>query len=356
MEEIRVGIVGTGGIAAVHADALASIPGVRVAAVMSRREANANMFAEWKGVPQSFTDLGKFLAADLDVVSVCYPNSLHCETAIAAARSGRHVIVEKPLAMSLGEADAMIHACRDAGKLLFYAEELPFIPKFRRVKELVDEGAIGEVYMVRQSEKHGGPGNEWFYQRETAGGGALMDMGCHGIELIRFILGGRDVTGVAAQMDTFVHTDCALEDHALVTMRFTGGAIGVSESSWALKGGMESVLEVYGTKGVIRADLFEGAGVKEFSEEGYGMMADSVKGWSHAIYDIVREHGYIGEMEHFIGCVRSGETPIEGGAEGRKVLEIMLAAYASAKAGRTIALPFEPANVKAPVDLWKPPV
>ena len=356
MDEVRLGIAGTGSIADTQTRALARVPGVGLAAVLSRSRTNAEAFAQWKGIPEHFDDLEEFLKVDMDAVSVCFPNSRHYEVATAAAKAGLHVIVEKPLAMSLAQADGMIAACQKAGKVLCYAEELCFVPKYARVKELVEEGALGEVYMVRQTEKHAGPYSEWFFKRETAGGGALMDMGCHGIEAIRWIKGKAEVVEVSAQLDTFVQGEKTdLEDHAVVTMRFEDGSLGISESSWALQGGMESILEVYGTKGVVKADLCRGSGISIYSDVGYGMIPDLAKGWTVPDYNHDIEQGYVGEMEHFIDCIRNGKPPSEGAGDGKKVLEIMLAAYQSASTGRSVPLPFQPGDAEAPVDLWKKP-
>ena len=353
MDTVRLALAGSGSIARTHADALRQVPGARFEIVYSRSLANAELFAQWKGVPAATDDLERLVASDVDAVLVCLPNCLHAEVGIAALRAGKHAIVEKPLAMSLEEADALAEAEAAGGKRVFYAEELPFVPKFVRVKELIDEGALGRVYMVRQVEKHAGPHSPWFFRRQDAGGGALMDMGCHGIELIRWVLGGATPADVFARIDRFVHADCDLDDHAIVDMRFPDGTLGISESSWTLQGGMDSVLEVYGTKGTAVADLCKGTGLRVFSGEGYGMMPDEAKGWTTPIFDHDRQHGYVAQLAHIVDCIRSGGSPFEGSSQGRTVLSILLAAYESARTGRAVAMPFEPRGVAAPIDLWK---
>ena len=113
------------------------------------------------------------------MVDICLPNYLHHEACLKAAAAGKHVIIEKPLAVSLEQADEMIEACSSRGLKLMYAEELCFAPKYERVRQMVQAGAVGDVYMLKQSEKHNGPHSPWFYKKETAGGGVMMDMGCH---------------------------------------------------------------------------------------------------------------------------------------------------------------------------------
>ena len=353
MEPIRIGMAGSGSIARTHADALTQIPDATITAVFSRSAANAKLFAEWKGADRYTDDWTAVADADdVDLVCVCLPNGLHAEVTLAALAAGKHAVVEKPLCLTIEQAEALAAAEAASTGRLFYAEELPFVPKFREARALIDQGAVGDVYFVRQTEKHAGPYSPWFFDRAQAGGGALADMGCHGIELIRWVLGDKQPERVSAEIDTYIH-ETELDDHALVTMRFPGGAIGVSESSWCLQGGMESMLEIHGTKGTIRIDLGTGSGVDVYSEDGYGMIPDKTRGWRSAVYSHDREWGYVGEWEHFLSCIRTGEASEEGTAQGRAVLEILLAAYESARTGRSVDLPFAPAGVEAPIDLWK---
>ena len=172
MRDIAVGIIGSGFVAEIHAESLRRVPSARVMAVASPTEGKAAAFARKHGIPQSFTDYRAMLErTDVDVVLLCLPNDLHCAAAEAAAAAGKHVICEKPLCVTLEEADRMIGACRSAGVKLMYAEELCFTPKYVRAKELVDDGALGEVYLVKQSEKHDGPHSPWFWDVSRSGGG-----------------------------------------------------------------------------------------------------------------------------------------------------------------------------------------
>ena len=140
--------------------------------------------------PHVYADY-KELARDPDVeaVTITAPNALHCEMTIAMAQGGKHVICEKPLCVTPAEADAMIEACRANGVLLLYAEELFFTPKYRKAKEMADSGAFGKVHLIKQSEKHFGPHAEWFWDVKRAGGGALLDLGSHGIGFAWWFLG-----------------------------------------------------------------------------------------------------------------------------------------------------------------------
>ena len=135
---------------------------------------------------------------EVDLVVLGLPNDLHCEATCLAAEAGKHVVVEKPMALSLAECDRMIAACERAGVMLGYAEELCFAPKYVRLKQLVDEGALGKVHLVKQSEKHDGPHAGWFYDTRRSGGGVTFDMGCHAIEFFRWMLGDASTGGQGA--------------------------------------------------------------------------------------------------------------------------------------------------------------
>jgi predicted dehydrogenase len=238
-----------------------------------------------------------------------------------------------------------------------YAEELCFAPKYERVRQLVREGAVGSIYYLRQCEKHSGPHSDWFYDLEQSGGGALMDMGCHGFAWCRWMLGaGTKVLSVYAQMQTgLLHrarTRC--EEHSISLLEFDGGAIGVVENSWAKLGGMEDRVEVCGTGGVVYADLFMGNSALTYSQNGYGYAmekAGSTQGWTFTNFEEAFNQGYPQELKHFIACVRDDTPPLTSGEDGRVVLEMVNAAYYSARIGRKVPLPFRP-TVSRPIDLW----
>ncbi len=251
----KVAIVGAGFIGEIHLEAYQRfVPDAEVVAVCSRTTAKAEALVRRHGVPASFSDFDHLLSScACDIVDVCVPNDLHLPVTLAAAAAGKHVICEKPLARTLEEADAMIEACRRAGVKLMYAEELCFAPKYERVPQLVNEGALGRVIQLRQSEKHSGPHSDWFYDVERAGGGVLMDMGCHAFAWFRWMLGGNpSVESVFATMSTQMHGQRTRgEDNVVAIVEFDGGAIGVAEDSWAKPGGMDDRIEVYGTRGVL---------------------------------------------------------------------------------------------------------
>jgi predicted dehydrogenase len=360
MHEIGVGIIGSGFVAEIHVEAFRHVPNARIVAVASPTEGKAADFARRHGIPHAFTDYRRMLElADVHVVDLALPNDFHCQATEAAASAGKHVICEKPLATTLLEADRMIAACRNAGVHLMYAEELCFTPKYVRAKKLVDEGALGELFLLKQSEKHDGPHAPWFWDVSRSGGGVTLDMGCHAIEFFRWLLNKRPITSVYAQMGTYLHRDKTEgDDNSVVLVEIEGGCVGMAEESWAKPGGMDDRAEIYGTKGVTYADLLHGNALETYSQVGYGYAvekAGATTGWSFTMFEEVWNYGFPQEMQHFIDCVQHGRQPIETGEDGRATLEAIYAAYESARTGQKVMLPFTPPSwATMPIHCWKP--
>ncbi len=360
MQRTRVAILGAGFITDIHMESYHRfVPEAEVVAVYARNAVKAKTFAEKYSIPSWYDDLDAIInESGCEVVDICLPNYLHAEATLKAAAAGKHIIIEKPLAVTLEEADSMIAACKKAGVKLMYAEELCFAPKYERVRQMVKEGAIGEVYMLKQSEKHSGPHTDWFYDINLAGGGVLMDMGCHAIAWFRWMLNNPPIKSVYASMSTVLHKHRTMgEDNSVVIIEFENGVTGVAENSWAKHGGMDDKSEVYGTGGVVYADLFMGNAAVSYSKSGYGYAmekADTTIGWSFTVFEEVFNQGYPHELKHFIECVQQNKEPLVTGEDGRAVLEVIYAAYASAGQGKKITLPFTPV-VSKPIELWLHP-
>jgi predicted dehydrogenase len=360
MHEVGIGQIGAGFISALHAEAFRLVPEAHIRGVAAATEASARRFAEEHDIPTHHSDYRRLLDdSAVDVVTVALPNHLHRDVVVAAAAAGKHVIVEKPLARTLAEADEMIAACREAGVLLMYAEELCFAPKYVRAKELVDEGALGRVYMVQQGEQHFGPHSDWFWDVDRSGGGVLMDMGCHGVEFARWIYDKPQVESVTAELGTYVHGERTRgEDHAIATVRFAGNRVGLIETSWAKRGGMDDRAEIFGSDGVTYVDLLRGSSLTTYSEKGYGYAvekAPDTRGWTFAMFEELWNYGFPQEMRHFVECVQHGGTPLETGEDGRAVLEILYAMYLAAGSAGRVAFPLEltpDAAAAGPIEGW----
>ncbi len=359
MDKTRVVILGAGFVANVHLESYHRfVPGAEVVGIFSRRPEAAAGVAQRYGIPKTFDRIEAAIEeSEADVADVCLPNFLHHRAVLAAARAGKHVIVEKPLCLTLEEADDMIAAMRAAGRKLMYAEELCFAPKYERVRALANAGAFGRLYMLKQAEKHSGPHSDWFYDIDQAGGGVLMDMGCHALAWFRWMLGGKPrPISVTAHLQTgLLHQGRTRgEENSIVIVEFGGGCIGVAENSWARRGGMQDCAEVHGSGGVCYADLFQGNAALTYSETGYDYAmekAGRTQGWTFTMFEEAFNQGYPQELQHFIQCVAEDRQPRVTGEDGKAVLELLYAAYASAGTGRKVLLPFAP-KVAKPVDLW----
>jgi myo-inositol 2-dehydrogenase/D-chiro-inositol 1-dehydrogenase len=220
----------------------------------------------------------------------------------------------------------------------------------------MQEGAIGKPYLIKQSEKHSGPHSDWFYDVDRSGGGVLMDMGCHALGWFRWMLGRPAAKSVFATMDTVLHKGRTRgEDQSIMIVEFENGVTGLAEDSWARHGGMDDRVEVYGTEGVSYADLFMGSSALTYSLRGYGYAAEkagSTQGWTFSMFEEAFNQGYPQELRHFVECVREDREPLVTADDGRAVLEMIYAAYHSARTGAKVPLPFA-AKVKKPVDLWR---
>jgi predicted dehydrogenase len=355
---VRVGIVGSQFISSIHADALQRCSAAELFAVASPTDDHAQRFAEQHHIPHHLTDYRAMLEMDeIDMIVIGAPNDLHCTMTVEAARAGKHVVCEKPLCLNLTEADRMIEACHQASVKLMYAEELCFAPKYVRLKQLLDSGALGEPVLIKQSEKHDGPHADHFWDVDRSGGGVTMDMGCHAIEFFRWMLDRVAITSVYAQMGTYVHAGRTLgDDNAVLILEFEGDVMAVAEESWSKLGGMDDRAEVHGSSGVAYADLLHGNAIETYSTTGYDYAvekAGTTAGWSFTVYEESWNYGFPQELEHFVICVRDDRQPRVTGEDGRAVLEVLFAAYESAGTGRKVSLPFETDAAK-PYDLWRP--
>lgn len=356
--KVKVGIIGSQFEADIYAASFQMLPEeAEVVAVASPTPGNAQKLAGRYGIPRVYLDYREMLKEpDIELITITAPNSLHARMTIDAANAGKHVLCEKPLCMTLNEADEMIDTCKRKSVLLLYAEELFFTPKYRKAKEMADQGAFGRVYLVKQSEKHFGPHSPWFWDVDLSGGGALMDLGCHGIAFCYWFLGRPRIKSVYCQMGTYVHADKTRgEDDCLCIVEFENNAVGLIEDSWARRGGMDDRIEVFGEGGETYANLHMGNALPTYSEYGFGYAvekAPTTKGWSYPVFDELWNYGFPQEMSHFARCVRGKETPQATGEDGRVVLEVIYAAYASAGQGRKIPMPWKPEGLRKPIEGW----
>jgi len=359
-EPVRVGLIGSGWISEQHIAACEASPHTQVVALADYprdrggRAGRGEALASKAGIARYFANYHDMLAdPEVEMVTVGLPNALHAEVTLAALDAHKHVVVEKPLCLSLSDADRIVQRAKEVQRIVGYAEELCFCPKFVRGKEIVEAGGLGRLLFLEQTEIHGGPYSQWFFDPELAGGGAIMDMGCHAIEYARWMFDKAPVKRVSADISRMVHGHRGLvDDHCLVHLEFEDGRKALLQAGWIQQGGMTSEARIQGTEGVLRMDLLQESGMQMFSNHGVPSL-DLGAGWQKPDYAWLWNNGYPQEMSAFAQAARAGTTPLESAEDGRAVLEIMWAAYASAAEGRVIELPYiPPDDVLAPVQLW----
>jgi predicted dehydrogenase len=311
----------------------------RVEVVYSRSQERADAFAAENDVPQTTTDVEEAIAhTDTDIVVIGLPNHLHLQAVELCARHRKHVLCTKPLARTAGEAKQMLDVVERAGVFGGYLEDLVYTPKTLKAVAAVRGGQIGTVTWARSRETHPGPHSAWFWDAAQAGGGAVVDLGCHCIEIIRSYMGKDNrPLEVMAWTDTLVHPIEA-EDNAIALIKFESGAIGQFEVSWTFRGGMDLRDEVAGTEGTIWTNHFLRTGFEMFTTgggDGYvAEKSEAASGWLFPVGDEVAELGYVDMFTDMFDAIDDGRPATETFYDGYVVNAVMDAVYASAASGR----------------------
>ena len=337
MDGHRVTMLGTGLIGDFYTRTLHGQRGRdRVRVAYSRSESRGAAFRERWDIPESTTDLAAAVThPETDVVVVGLPNHLHEEAVGLAAAAGKAVLCTKPLGRTADEARRMLETVERAGVFGGYLEALCYTPKTLKAIRSVEAGAIGDVTWVRSRETHPGPHSAWFWDGRLTGGGAIIDLGCHCIEIIRNFVGkGNRPVEVLCHTDTLVHP-IADEDNAIALIRFESGGIGQFEVSWTFRGGMDLRDEVAGTHGTIWMDHFLRTGFEMFTAGGGGgyvaEKAETAAGWLFPVGDEVSELGYVDMFSDMFRAIDEGRAPQETFYDGYVVNSIMDACYRSAR-------------------------
>jgi len=311
----------------------------RVKVAYSRSEERGTAFSERWDIPHHTTSMEAAINhPETDVVVVGLPNHLHEEAIAMTAAAGKAVLCTKPLARNAAEAKRILDIVEKAGIFGGYLEDLVYTPKTLKATAAVAQGQIGDVTWVRSRETHPGPHSAWFWDAGKAGGGAIVDLGCHCIEIIRSYVGkGNRPVEVMCHADTLVHPIDA-EDNAIALIRFESGAIGQFEVSWTFRGGMDLRDEVAGTEGTIWINTFLRTGFEMYSSgggEGYvAEKAESSEGWLFPVGDEVAELGYVDMFTDMFNSLEAGTDPRETFYDGYVVNGVMDAAFRSAKSGQ----------------------
>jgi predicted dehydrogenase len=346
----NIAILGTGFIGMFYTEALTAKRGRdRINVVCGRPEEATKAFAEKYGVPRWTTSLDEAVSdPEVDIVVIGLPNNLHRDAALLAARAGKAVLCTKPLARTGAEAMEMLEAVEKAGIFHGYLEDLAYTPKTLKALRSVKSGALGKILWTRAREAHPGPHSDWFWKKEISGGGALIDMGCHCIEIGRNFI-GKDVRPLEVMCwgATQVHPIEA-EDHVVGLVRYASGAISQFEAAWTFRGGMDLRDEVSGTEGTLWLNHWLRTGFEMFSAAGEGgyvaEKAETEKGWLFPVGDEAVSLGYEDMFMDMLNSFEKGRPPMETFYDGYIVNAIMDAAYRSIGSKR-----WEPVRL----DIWR---
>jgi predicted dehydrogenase len=340
-----IGIVGCGMIANVHCRAIAEIENARlIGCVSSRYESAVSLAEKWRGRP--YRDLDQMLAdPDIDIVSICTPSGSHLEPALAAARAGKHVIVEKPLEISVRRCDQLIKACQSNGLLLTTVFPSRFHAASRILKQAVDQErfgklTLGEAHVKWFRTQAYYDSGKWRGTWEFDGGGALMNQAIHSVDLLSWLMG--PVDEVSAHTATLAHERIEVEDVATVSLRFRNGALGTIVATTAAYPGMLKRIEIHGSRGTavleeedLKVWSFADATAEDESiRAGYASKTRS--GGGAADPSAIGHTAHAAQIRDFIYAIESGGRPAIDGAEGRRSVQIIEAIYEAARAGKSV--------------------
>lgn len=346
LHALRIGLVGAGAISTQHFEAIQALDTTRLVAVASASEARARAAGEAQGVPWT-TSLDELLARDdVDAVTICSPSGLHPGQALAALRAGKHVLIEKPIALTVAEADAVIAEARARGRVAAVVSQRRFEPAVRALRSAVADGRLGRLALIIGEGLYFRP--QSYYDsaawRGTVAldGGVLMNQAIHTIDLMRWI--GGPAVAVAGQVATLGHTMEA-EDTAAVSIRFASGALGTMSATTCTDTEQPVELRVYGDQGHVR---LTGSTIAEWVVPG----VDAPTGKDAAADDPRDEHegppvtrtwgtsslGYVRQYADLVEAVHTGRPPVVAAQDGRDAVELIAAAYESSRTGRVVAL------------------
>lgn len=351
MPQTGFGLVGCGMIAAFHARAIGDIRGAKVVALFTSNPENGAKVAEIVGGCAIYNDYDRFLKhPGLDIVNICTPSGAHLEPAAQAAAAGKHVVVEKPLEITLARCDKLIAACRRHAVKLCTIFPSRFSPANFALKAAIDEGrfgtlTLGDSYVKWWRTQQYYDGGGWRGTWKLDGGGAYMNQAIHNVDLLQWFMGGiAEVTGFTG---TLAHERIEVEDTGVAAVRFRSGALGVIEATTSAFPGLLKKTEIHGTQGTViveqddvllwqfePASRLDAAIRRKFAKRiGGGGGASDPKAISYA--------GHREQLRDFVHAVRTGGKPLVDGEEGRKSVEIILAIYNAARSGRAVALPLK---------------
>ena len=347
---LGIGIVGCGMIADFHAKAIADTPGAKLVACQSRSESSAREFAANHNISPYATLRGLLHDPKVDVVSICTPSGAHLEPAVAAAEAGKHVIVEKPLEITLKRCDKIIAACQSNDVVLSTIFPSRFHKASQTLKKAIDRGrfgrlTLGDAYVKWYRTQEYYDSGQWRGTWELDGGGALMNQAIHSVDLLIWLMGS--VVEVSATTATLAHERIEVEDVATASLRFENGALGVIEATTAAWPGSFKKIEIHGSHGsatIEEESITQWQFAKKTSSDQKlldEMANKNETGGGAADPSAIGHAGHTAQFKDVIKAIKREETPLICGHEGRRSVEVILAIYQSAKTGKRVSLPLK---------------
>lgn len=340
MKKYGFGIIGTGMIAKLHAKAISQMENARLVAVYSRNHDSACKMAESFNC-KTFSSMEEFLRqSDLDVVTICTPSGTHGEFAVKAAKAGKHLLIEKPIEITLEKAEEIISACKNNNVMCSVISQHRFDDSMILLKKAIDEGKLGRIYFgscytkwYRNEEYY--KSSNWKGTWQYDGGGALMNQSVHYIDLLLYIMG--DVKEVYGKCATLLH-DIEVEDTGVAVIKFKNGALGMIEGTTAAYPGFYTKLEVQGENGtvIIEDDLIKHWSIK--GEENLHIAKTSNDGTGASTPGGISIEPHVRQFKNFIQALESNTDPLISAEDGKKAIELILAIYESSRKGLPVLL------------------
>jgi len=342
IKKLKIGIIGIGTIADIHAQAIRASVNMELHSAYSRNQEKASHFAEKYNI-QCFTDWNKFIEdPELDAVSICTPNGAHLDFGEKAAEAQKHVIVEKPIEVTLERAQKLISVCKKNDVQLAIIYQSRFMDNMQELKELLENNGLGKLFMAdayikwyRTQEYY--DSGAWRGTLELDGGGVLINQAIHTVDLLQWLMG--DVASIFGQTGTFTH-NLEGEDNAVATLRYKNGAIGVIQASTSVQPSQSRRIEIHGEKGTVLIDgdevkisLIEEVSIKENSTKDKAARAGSSSPLDGFSFEPHKR-----QFEAIAKAIQNNEIPPVSGEESLKSLAIVLGVYESARANTVIQL------------------
>lgn len=345
-EIVRVLLIGAAFSADLHADAYARIRDrAQIVAIADKDTGRIDSLAKRYGFTgfRRFADYHEAIRqTDCDLVDICLPNFLHYDAAMAALTQGRDIISEKPLAISVGQAQEMVDTARRLGRHIYYAEDWLGSPALRKALAIVESGGIGQVKYIRAREAHCGSHSPFAQKLQYCGGGCMLHLGIHPAGFLLALKGNtwQDLTALTSGGGgtNLIHTDMEGEDWAGALLRFADGTAAEIEANYVTSGGMEDQIDFYGTQGCLHVDLTFSSPIRAFSIPGLDYTvekAEQTSGWSRPAVDEKYTLGYAAEIAHFVDCEARSAAARRGltGEDGLAALQMVTEIYRSAQQG-----------------------